>query len=669
MRFILLIGLLGCLHPAFSQLVVYTNAGQSGTSATCNVSTIYTGAAIPGGLNDAISSIELQQGYMATLAENEDGTGAAYTFIAAISNVTVNLNMQLDDKVSFIRVLPFRNTLKKGVGLQNNAHIDQLDVSWFYDWGASDVSLTGREYALMSWGKQGATNPVNTTNYINKNDVTHLLSFNEPDNADQSNIPVAEAVAAHRELQKTGLRLGSPAPTESQAYVWLTNFMAGTRQANTKVDYMAVHWYDWGSYLNTGNTAPDPNSVFNRFKTYINRIYAIYGKPIWITEFNANRNTTSATHEAFIQLALPWLEAQPFVERYAYFFPPALPPVDGSGNITPIGAAYKNFAASTPAITKNYDNTELLNFDVNVSLEAENAYLFGPTASNCATASGGRTVAPVTGTNQVSFLQLNVPASGTYNVTLHYFSTTSRNVTVRTNHGTAENIALTASGVACGSGGSPGSVQFPLNLLAGENTIELTNAPITDRLVIQPSGSLPVSLMGIAAALRQQQIEVKWTTAQEQNSKFFEVLKSTDGNNFTAIGKVNATGNSHAATQYQFVDRQPTVGTNFYKLKMVDADGSFTYSASVAVKFGAKAKGLWLLSATAQRIQLSACSDVPEKASIKCMSVDGKVLAAQTIMLNSGSNMVTLPNSLPKGSIGIVTLQSNTAVHSLRIMW
>ncbi|HSK12274.1 MAG TPA: glycosyl hydrolase, partial [Phnomibacter sp.] len=384
----------------FSQLTIYSEAGQAGTSAVCAHSIIYKGNDIPGGLNDVISSIHLQKDHIATLAENEDGTGDNYTFVAAVSDITVDLSRFLNNKVSFIRVLPFRQTQKKGVGQQNNAWIDQINVSWFYDWGALDVSLQNREYVMNAWGRQAASNPANITNYINKPDVTHLLSFNEPDNTEQSNIPVAEAIPLHKNLAATGLRIGSPAPTESQAFVWLRDFMAGTRQQNMKVDHIVVHWYDWGSYLNTGNTAPDPTGVFNRFRDYVNRVYSIYGKPIWIKEFNANRNTTSATHEAFIKLALPWLEEQAFVERYAYFFPPALPPVDGNGNITPIGIAYRDFNASTPAITRNIDNTELFADDVGKKFEAETASTrFGSNIVNCATASGGQMVQAVAGAN------------------------------------------------------------------------------------------------------------------------------------------------------------------------------------------------------------------------------------------------------------------------------
>ncbi|MES2773861.1 MAG: glycosyl hydrolase [Bacteroidota bacterium] len=668
MKSMLLILTMGLSTQLFSQLVIYSDGAQSGTSATCSVSTIYKTAGIPGGMNDAVSSIQLQQGYMATLAENEDGSGAAYTFIAAISNVSVNLNALLNNKVSFIRVLPLRNTLKKGAGLQNNTHIDQLDVSWFYDWGPNDVSLPNREYALMAWGKQAASNPANITTYINKPDVTHLLSFNEPDNTDQSNIPVDTAVKYHKNLAETGLRLGSPAPTESQAFVWLTNFMAGTRQAQIKVDYMAVHWYDWGSYLSTLNTAPSPNDVFNRFKSYINYVYAVYGKPIWITEFNANRNTTSATHEAFIALALPWLESQPFVERYAYFFPPSLPPVDGSGTITPIGIAYRDFAASTPAIAKNYDNTELITEDVNTLFEAESATLYGSTITSCATASGGQMAGAVTGNNRISFHEINVQSGGNYKVEISYFSTVARTLAMRINHGIAQTISIPASGsLWCYQGGSPGVYEIPVSLLAGNNSIEFTLSPIIDFARVKSAGALPVSLLNFSGLVYNKSIELNWSTAQEQNGRHFEILKSTDGNHFVTIGKLHAIGNSNTVSGYHFTDNSPVTGMNFYKLKAVDNDGSFTYSKTVSLKYDGKAGGLSLVSSTSNNIRISAYSGINEKASIILFSIDGKQLYKQSVDLSSGLNFIDIPNSMSKTNVGVITLYTSKTVNSIKI--
>ncbi len=655
---------------AYGQLTIFAEKSQSGASGTCVVSTIYTDASIPGGLNNDISSITLQQGYIATLAENSDGTGEAYTFVAAVSNITVDLNPLLDNKVSFIRVLPFRQTKKKGVGNTNNAWIEPLDVDWFYDWGALDVTLPSREYAMQAWGRQAASNPANIANYIAKPDVTHLLSFNEPDNTSQANIPVSEAIPLHKLLAATGLRLGSPAPTESEAFIWLRDFMAGTRAQNIKVDHIVIHWYDWGNWNATGNTAPTPASVFNRFTAYVNRVYAMYGKPIWIKEFNANRNTTSATHEGFIALALPWLEQQPFVERYAYFFPPALPPVDANGAITPIGQAYKNFNASTPAITRNIDNTELISSSLGKRLEAEAAIRLGSNVVNCATASGGQMAQAVTGaSNRITFTNVVVPEAGTYNMDVSYFTITNRNLTISINQAPGQVVAIPASGAQwCFEGGSPGKYVIPVSLLAGANTIEFSESPIIDYIEIKRDGTLPVGLLDFEGAAKSKAVELNWRTSQEQNSKHFEVLRSTDGSAFTTLGRINAAGNSTTARDYRFLDQNPASGMNFYKLRAVDKDGSFTYSNTVPVKFDSKSTRLSFVSSTGNSIRVSAYNNSSERATVKLLSMDGKLLGTQQVLLNNGMNFIDIPTTMPKGSIGLITLQTSQAVNSIKFM-
>ncbi len=655
---------------SFSQLTIFSEPGQSGTSGTCANSIIFKGDDIPGGLNNNISSIHLQKNHIATLAENEDGTGDNYTFVAAVSDITVDLSRFLNNKVSFIRVLPFRNTMKKGVGLQNNAFIDKIDVDWFYDWGPNDVSLPEREFVITAWGRQAAANPANIANYISKPDVSHILSFNEPDNVEQSNIPVLEAVQLHRNLSATSLRIGSPAPTESQAFVWLRTFMEGTRKENIKVDHIVIHWYDWGSYLSTNNTAPNPTDVFNRFTAYVNRVYSIYGKPIWIKEFNANRNTTSATHEGFIKLALPWLEQQPFIERYAYFFPPAWPPVDGSGNTTPIGIAYRDFDATTPAITKNYDNTELFPDDVNKRFEAEGATRFGSNVVNCATASGGQMAQAVAGgNNRVAFHDIVIPVSGSYNMDVSYFSVTARNLTLRINHAPARIIAIPPSGAQwCFEGGSPGTFIIPVDLLAGTNTIEFTESPIIDYIEIKKNETLPVSWLDFNGLVRNKSIELTWKTSQEINSKHFEVLKSTDGVQFDVVGKVSAAGNSNRMESYQFVDHTPKQGANYYKLRQVDIDGNFSYSKSIVIQFGTLSQEFKLVSIIENHITVSVYSNESKPAAVMLAAINGKLYHQRNVVLHTGINYIQIPANISRGTIGIVSLKTQDQVNSIKII-
>ena len=132
----------------------------------------------------------------------------------------------------------------------------------------------------MTWGKGSCTN-ANAKYLIERNDVDHLLSFNEPDNAGQSNIPIIDtAVQRYLIMMKTGLRLGSPVTTQDQASGagrWLSNFMDMAQTQKARVDYIAVHWYDWGNETNSGTTdSLTAEKVFNRFVAYIQKVHTAY---------------------------------------------------------------------------------------------------------------------------------------------------------------------------------------------------------------------------------------------------------------------------------------------------------------------------------------------------------------------------------------------------------
>ena len=84
----------------------------------------------------------------------------------------------------------------------------------------------------------------------------------------------------------------------------------------------------------------------------ISMVYNLYGLPIWITEFNANPNRSTATNYGFMQLALPYLETLDYVERYAWFEPSSgvADYYNTSGTVlTNVGTFYKS-QVSTPSI-------------------------------------------------------------------------------------------------------------------------------------------------------------------------------------------------------------------------------------------------------------------------------------------------------------------------------
>ena len=189
-----------------------------------------------------------------------------------------------------------------------------------------------------------------------------------------------------------------------------------------------------------------------------------------------------------------------------------------------------------------------------------------------------------------------------------------------------------------------------------------------DYINIKEANPLPVSLLDFNGLVRNKAIELVWKTALENNSKHFEVLKSTDGISFTEIGKVNAAGNSTGIRAYQFMDNTPASGMNYYKLKQVDLDGSFVYSKNIAINFGIQSEGLRLLSTTENSITISVHSNKNERATVMLAGLDGKMLHQRQVMLTEGMNQVQIPASIKRGNIGVVVLRTNQQVSSIKVM-
>jgi hypothetical protein len=90
---------------------------------------------------------------------------------------------------------------------------------------------------------------------------------------------------------------------------------------------------------------------------------------------------------------------------------------------------------------------------------------------------------------------------------------------------------------------------------------------------------LPVKFGAFTAKSSTSAVTLNWTIDAEENTKGYEVERSTDGRNFSAIGVVAATG----SRSYSFTDANP-VSSAHYRIKALDNDGKFGYSIVLRVK-------------------------------------------------------------------------------------
>lgn len=99
----------------------------------------------------------------------------------------------------------------------------------------------------------------------------------------------------------------------------------------------------------------------------------------------------------------------------------------------------------------------------------------------------------------------------------------------------------------------------------------------------QALAPLPVELLAFAAQRHGQQVDLTWATASEKGSRSFEVQRSTDGIQFSALLSKAAQGSTSARTDYAATDHRPLPGLSYYRLKLIDLDGTVGYSPVVAV--------------------------------------------------------------------------------------
>jgi beta-glucanase (GH16 family) len=106
--------------------------------------------------------------------------------------------------------------------------------------------------------------------------------------------------------------------------------------------------------------------------------------------------------------------------------------------------------------------------------------------------------------------------------------------------------------------------------------------------VTTQADELPVELINFTGKNTNETNQLYWQTANEDKFLGFDVERSTNKNSFERIGTVKAIGSN---STYNFTDNSPTA-ISYYRLKMLDLNGSFEYSKTIALqsKKGSKVK-------------------------------------------------------------------------------
>ena len=164
---------------------------------------------------------------------------------------------------------------------------------------------------------------------------------------------------------------------------------------------------------------------------------------------------------------------------------------------------------------------------------------------------------------------------------------------------------------------------------------------------------LPVEIISFNAVAQNSKVILNWATASETNNSYFEIESSINSNQYQPIGRVSGVGTTSQTTYYSFTDVAPFTATNFYRLKQVDIDGRFKYSAILTIKLNSKlTKAVNIFpNPVADKINIRISSDVAANSDLKLISNVGQIIFRQTNRVVKGDNLIFVYNvdNLPKG--------------------
>lgn len=181
---------------------------------------------------------------------------------------------------------------------------------------------------------------------------------------------------------------------------------------------------------------------------------------------------------------------------------------------------------------------------------------------------------------------------------------------------------------------TPTSIVWNAAAARWEITIRVTG--FSGFFVMTPqAGSLPLTLASFKGYANAQSNELTWATVSEQNFSHFEIQRTEDGKNWETIEKMEAINITTSVKNYSYNDKNPLLGNTYYRLKMIDINGSVSLSKAINID-NALIYGIKLFpNPTKEKLKINFASSVGEKIEVMLLDAKGKVISIENFKTQS----------------------------------
>lgn len=172
---------------------------------------------------------------------------------------------------------------------------------------------------------------------------------------------------------------------------------------------------------------------------------------------------------------------------------------------------------------------------------------------------------------------------------------------------------------------------------------------------------LPVKFSGFYAKKLNNSVSLVWNVAEEMNVHGYEVQRSADGSNFSAIGFVTANN----SPSYNFVDAKATE-VAYYRIKSVDFDGKYIYSTVITVR-GQQSSIVMKAFPMPVQSQLTLQHNAAgNDCKIDLITADGRVMKSITVA--KGVQQTSLDFSFAKAGVYVVRFINDESTETLKVV-
>lgn len=184
--------------------------------------------------------------------------------------------------------------------------------------------------------------------------------------------------------------------------------------------------------------------------------------------------------------------------------------------------------------------------------------------------------------------------------------------------------------------------------------------------------ALPLTLLSFNGTIKPQGALLLWRTSNEVNVKHFELERSIDGRHFSPIASIRAT-NGSAIHQYQYTDAdfvQLPATQLYYRLRMVDIDGSYSYSSVVLLRKELAQVSISLYPNPVQDVlQIQLSTAYAARYQLQIMDLQGRLLAQRQQTVAPGTTSLSMPmQGLPQGMYILKLLSSDGQLRDYKIV-